>query len=155
MRDVLKALPVAGVALIVFLLFLVVAWLVKKAVHRYAAATGRRNLALAIGRLAYGLIIVVGLLVAAVIVFPNFTPTKLLASLGIGGVVLGLAFKDVLQNYLAGCCSWSQSRFVSTTRSASKTMKARFRIFRRGLPLSVPTTVGGWSFPTRSCSPTA
>lgn len=100
--DVLEALPAAGVAVVVFLVFIFIGWLIKKGVHRYAGATGHRNLALAAGRIAYGLTIVIGILVAAVIVFPNFTPTKLLASLGVGGVVLGLAFKDVLQNYLAG-----------------------------------------------------
>jgi small-conductance mechanosensitive channel len=42
------------------------------------------------------------MLVAAVIVFPNFTPTSLIQFLGIGSVAFGFAFRDVLQNYLAG-----------------------------------------------------
>jgi small-conductance mechanosensitive channel len=37
-----------------------------------------------------------------VIVFPNYTPSSLLATLGIGGLAVGFAFKDVLENYLAG-----------------------------------------------------
>jgi hypothetical protein len=45
---------------------------------------------------------ILGALVGCVIVFPNFTPASLLQFLGIGSVAIGFAFRDVLQNYLAG-----------------------------------------------------
>ena len=45
---------------------------------------------------------VFGLLVAATILFPNLTPTKLLAGLGLGSIAVGLAFKDIFENFLAG-----------------------------------------------------
>lgn len=45
---------------------------------------------------------VVGIMVAAIIAFPNLTPTKILAGLGIGSVAIGFAFKDVFENFLAG-----------------------------------------------------
>ncbi len=45
---------------------------------------------------------VVGLLVTATILFPNLTPTKLLAGLGLGSIAIGLAFKDIFENFLAG-----------------------------------------------------
>jgi len=45
---------------------------------------------------------IVGSLVAATIVFPNLTPANLLAGLGIGSLAIGLAFKDIFENYLAG-----------------------------------------------------
>jgi small-conductance mechanosensitive channel len=45
---------------------------------------------------------VFGLLVAATILFPNLTPTKLLAGLGLGSIAIGLAFKDIFENFLAG-----------------------------------------------------
>jgi len=45
---------------------------------------------------------VVGLTVAAVIVFPGMTPAKVLAGLGIGSIALGFAFKDIVENFLAG-----------------------------------------------------
>ena len=43
-----------------------------------------------------------GLMLAALIAFPNLTPTKLLATLGIGSVAIGFAFKDIFENFLAG-----------------------------------------------------
>lgn len=45
---------------------------------------------------------VLGLTVAAVIIFPGMTPAKVLAGLGIGSVALGFAFKDIVENFLAG-----------------------------------------------------
>lgn len=43
-----------------------------------------------------------GLLIAATLLFPNLTPTKLLAGLGVGSIAIGLAFKDIFENFLAG-----------------------------------------------------
>ena len=45
---------------------------------------------------------VVGLLVAATLLFPNLTPTKALAGLGLGTIAIGLAFQDTFENFLAG-----------------------------------------------------
>jgi small-conductance mechanosensitive channel len=45
---------------------------------------------------------VLGLFVAAVVVFPTFSPGDLIAGLGITSVAIGFAFKDVLQNFFAG-----------------------------------------------------
>ncbi|MEM7700517.1 MAG: mechanosensitive ion channel [Pseudomonadota bacterium] len=44
----------------------------------------------------------VGLMIAAVIVFPDFTPASLIAGLGIGTVAVGFAFKDIFENFFAG-----------------------------------------------------
>lgn len=45
---------------------------------------------------------VAGIVVAAVVVFPGMTPAKVIAGLGIGSVALGFAFKDIVENFLAG-----------------------------------------------------
>ena len=39
---------------------------------------------------------------AAVIVFPDFTPAKLLTVIGLGSIAIGFAFKDIFENFLAG-----------------------------------------------------
>ncbi|MEM6856296.1 MAG: mechanosensitive ion channel domain-containing protein [Pseudomonadota bacterium] len=44
----------------------------------------------------------VGLMIAAVVVFPDFTPASLIAGLGIGTVAVGFAFKDIFENLFAG-----------------------------------------------------
>lgn len=56
----------------------------------------------AVGRLAYAVAVAITALVAATVAFPSFTVGSLIQLLGVGGVVFGFAFKDILQNFLAG-----------------------------------------------------
>jgi small-conductance mechanosensitive channel len=44
----------------------------------------------------------IGLMLAAMVVFPDLTPTSALAGLGIGSVAIGFAFKDIFENFFAG-----------------------------------------------------
>ena len=102
-NDFLAALPNILIGLAVVVAFVLLGALIRWLVRRLNATRDRPiALALALGRLASGFTIVLGVLVAAVIVFPNFTPTKLLQLFGFGSVAIGFAFRDVLQNYLAG-----------------------------------------------------
>ncbi|KOP28332.1 mechanosensitive ion channel protein MscS [Hapalosiphon sp. MRB220] len=96
-------LPNIVLALIVFVIFFLVAREIKRLVkrltrnHRYA-----RNLGLVLGRIAQGTTILVGLFVALSIVIPTFKAGDLVQLLGISGVAIGFAFRDILQNFLAG-----------------------------------------------------
>lgn len=45
---------------------------------------------------------ILGALLAAIIVFPGFSPSSLVAGLGIGAVAVGFAFQDFFENFLAG-----------------------------------------------------
>jgi small conductance mechanosensitive channel len=58
--------------------------------------------ATAFGRLAYVGLLLLGLLVAVTVAFPSMTPARLFSLLGVGGVAMGFAFRDILQNLLAG-----------------------------------------------------
>ena len=90
----------AGLAL------LVVAWLFGRLVARGVAALsarrGRPDLGALLGSLAKGVLVVVAMLMAAAIIFPSVKPADILATLGIGSVAIGFAFRDILQNLLAG-----------------------------------------------------
>ncbi|PSB51119.1 mechanosensitive ion channel protein MscS, partial [Chroococcidiopsis cubana CCALA 043] len=55
-----------------------------------------------LGRLAQGAVILLGLFVALSIVVPTFRAGDLVQLLGISGVAIGFAFRDILQNFLAG-----------------------------------------------------
>ena len=44
----------------------------------------------------------VGILIAAMVIFPGLTPTKALGAMGIASVAVGFAFKDIFENFLAG-----------------------------------------------------
>jgi small conductance mechanosensitive channel len=93
-----------------FILAVLLAWaftvagrLARRLVERGAAhRREQRTLQLALGRLVQAAIVVVGLLVAATAAFPTFTTGNLIGTLGIGGVAIGFAFKDIFQNFLAG-----------------------------------------------------
>lgn len=96
-------LPIIAVGVIVFLIFLVIAFGVRKLI---TAASGKAHLDTMLGsllaRVAYFITVVIGFFVASVVIFPGISPGDLIAGLGIGSVALGFAFKDVLQNLFAG-----------------------------------------------------
>ena len=96
-------LPNTILAIIVFIVFFFAArWLkmlVKRLTRRHRQA---RNLGMVLGRLAQGAVILVGLFVALSIVVPTFKAGDLVQLLGISGVAIGFAFRDILQNFLAG-----------------------------------------------------
>jgi small conductance mechanosensitive channel len=99
----IERLPYMVLALVVFVLFLALAIAVRAMVRALAArAHSRRNLGLVLGRLSYGAIMFIGLLVALVIAIPGFTPGQLANILGLSSVAIGFAFRDILQNFLAG-----------------------------------------------------
>jgi small-conductance mechanosensitive channel len=99
----LALLPNIGLALIVFLIFFVVARVIKQVVKRFTRNRRHaRNLGLVLGRLAQGAIVLAGLFVSLSIVIPSLRAGDLVQLLGISGVAIGFAFRDILQNFLAG-----------------------------------------------------
>jgi small conductance mechanosensitive channel len=92
--------------IIAALIFLVVAWYASKLLARSIAALarsrGRPDLGNVLGAVARGGMLILAVLFAAAIVFPSVKPGDVFATLGIGSVAIGFAFKDILQNMLAG-----------------------------------------------------
>lgn len=96
-------LPNIVLGLIVFIFFLFIASRIKVLVKRLTRnRRSARNLGLVLGRLAQGLTILIGLFIALSIVIPTFRAGDLVQLLGISGVAIGFAFRDILQNFLAG-----------------------------------------------------
>lgn len=96
-------LPNLVLAFIVFALFFFVARTLKSVVRRLTRRHRQaRNLGMVLGRLSQGTVILVGLFVALSIVIPTFKAGDLVQLLGISGVAIGFAFRDILQNFLAG-----------------------------------------------------
>ncbi|MBJ6128503.1 mechanosensitive ion channel family protein [Microvirga splendida] len=95
-------LPNLGIALVVGGLFLIAASLARRAVLRVFKRRARPDLAVMLAGAVRWAIIGLGLLVVATIVFPSVSPANLLSTLGIGSIAIGFAFKDILQNWLAG-----------------------------------------------------
>ncbi|GAB5490946.1 MAG: mechanosensitive ion channel family protein [Phototrophicaceae bacterium] len=60
------------------------------------------SIQLILGRLTRWTVIILGFLLAAMIALPDFSPAELISILGVGSVAIGFAFRDILQNFLAG-----------------------------------------------------
>lgn len=101
--SLLARVPYLLFGVIGFVIFLVIARILK-AILITAGQRTRLDITLAelLARLTSAATIILGLLVAAVIIFPTFHPGDLIAGLGITSVAIGFAFKDVLQNFFAG-----------------------------------------------------
>src|SRR6266849_266780 len=94
-------LPSLIVGFIVFLLFYVLSVLVSRVILR-STRRHRPNLGVVFSRLVGAGTILLGLLVAFSVVAPSFQASDLIKVLGIGGVAIGFAFQNILQNFLAG-----------------------------------------------------
>ena len=104
----ISRLPALSLAIAVFIAFYFFSRFVARAIRR-TVAKRRQNLALVFARLSGGCTILFGLLVAISIVAPSFQASDLIKILGIGGVAIGFAFQNILQNFLAGLLIlWSQ-----------------------------------------------
>ncbi len=87
---------------ITFLLFLLLAYALGQIVRRSLAARQRSDLGAVLGSLVKWALILWGLLIALTIVMPSLNPGDLVAGLGVSSIAIGFAFKDILQNWLAG-----------------------------------------------------
>jgi small-conductance mechanosensitive channel len=96
-------LPNILVALATLAVFVFAARMAKKVVVNLCKRTGLDDtLCHALGTMMIFFINLLGVLVAATIVFPSFSPGNLVAGLGITSVAVGFAFKDILENFFAG-----------------------------------------------------
>ena len=93
--------------LIAGLTVLIVTWLIVTLVSRFghklfARTTSRKSLRDLLVRLLTITVWFLGLLFSAMVIFPGLTPTKALGGLGLLSVAVGLAFKDIFENFFAG-----------------------------------------------------
>lgn len=102
-KGFVERMPYLVIGLLVFIIFFFLGKLVRSIVRKVSQHNRQhRNLGLVMGRLAQGAMVFVGLLIALVIAIPTFTPGQLVSGLGLSSVALGFAFRDILQNFLAG-----------------------------------------------------
>ncbi len=99
----IEAAPRLIGALILFLFFWLAArglrWIANRVARRARFRTALVDL---LTMLTFAVVMIVGVLAAAAVLFPTITPGKLLTALGLGSVAIGFAFKDILENFFAG-----------------------------------------------------
>ena len=95
-------LPNLLLGLVFLILVAIAARVVKAAVSRFGIRRSRPDLGNVLGALLQWTIGIIGTLIAITIIFPGVGVADLLSTLGIGSIAIGFAFKDILQNLLAG-----------------------------------------------------
>ena len=102
-RTFVAALPSIAIAILILILTWIVARFAVKIADRLVGRSSiRDDLKQLLETLVKLAIWIVGLMVAAIVVFPGFTPAGMIAGLGIGAVAIGFAFQDIFENFLAG-----------------------------------------------------
>ena len=101
--DFVRALPSIAIALVIIIVTAIAAKftvnIANLLIGRTELRPSLRNLIETLVRLGVWLL---GLVIAAIVVFPDLTPASLVAGLGIGAVAIGFAFQDIFENFLAG-----------------------------------------------------
>jgi len=102
-QGLLASLPNVVLGLVLFALFWVVSGVLRRSVQALAERAGQAaGIARVFGRLTAWVSLALGVLVALTVIFPTLTAASLFGALGVSGVAIGFAFKDIFQNLLAG-----------------------------------------------------
>ena len=98
-----RMLPQLALALLVLAITWLIASLGRAAVFRMTRRTRLRPSLVALFVTLTGVLIwIFGILIALAVLLPGVNAGSLLAVLGLGSVAVGLAFKDIFENFLAG-----------------------------------------------------
>lgn len=100
-RGLIAQLPFIGLALAAFIVFALVARLLQQLTRRMLK---RYDWAFAemIARLVHVAVIVFGIFIALWIAIPTLEFAEILTSLGVTGLILGFALRDIIENFVAG-----------------------------------------------------
>jgi small conductance mechanosensitive channel len=110
-QNFLEMLPNLSIGIVILILFYVAGKITRNTVRNVMKNHKHYNLSLVAGRLAQWTLTLLGILIALAIVFPSITTADIVGGLGVGSIALGFAFKDILQNYLAGILILIQQPF--------------------------------------------
>ena len=95
-------LPNLIVGIIVMFLIGILAYGMSRLIGAYFRRKDRKDLGVILSSFSFWALVVFGVLLSITIVFPSVRPADMLASLGIGSLAIGFAFKDIMQNWLSG-----------------------------------------------------
>ena len=131
---------VAGLILLIF------TWIASKLVSKVLSRILKRtylrySLRELADRFAVIIVWVLGILLAAMIVFPGLTPTKALGAMGIASIAVGFAFKDIFENFFAGVLilwrfPFENGDFIECEGITGKVEKVSVRMTEIRLPSS-------------------
>ena len=94
--------PNLVVAAVVLIVFFGLGVLARRLIKRASTRKSRDNLGEVFGSFVKWAVVLLGFFIGATIVLPSLKPGDLFTGLGVSSVAIGFAFKDILQNWLAG-----------------------------------------------------
>ncbi|HEX2253445.1 MAG TPA: mechanosensitive ion channel domain-containing protein [Thermoanaerobaculia bacterium] len=99
--GLLASLPLAGVALVLFLLFVLLARLIGGWSTPFRRLTPNRFLADLLRHAVQGLVVVLGAVAALEVLDATAVVAAVAGAAGLAGLALGFAFRDLVENYIA------------------------------------------------------
>ena len=100
--GLIRNLPNILVGIVVFIAMIYISKWIGRGVKKLLQKRGRDNFGEILGGFLRWTLTMVGLMLSLTIISPNLSPADLIAGLGVSSVAIGFAFKDILQNWLAG-----------------------------------------------------
>src|SRR5687767_11998133 len=102
-KNAVALIPNLLVALVLFAVFIVVSAFIRRWSEQIALRAGiEQGGSLVMGRMTRFLVLLAGGLLSLSVLFPDFGAGDAINLLGISSVAIGFAFRDILQNFLAG-----------------------------------------------------
>ena len=99
-QGLLDQLPFFAIGLLVLFGTWILSKIISRILENLLTRTKlRKSLQNLFTKLSYALIWMLGTLAASMVIFPTLTPGKLLATLGLGSIAIGFAFKDIFENF--------------------------------------------------------
>jgi small-conductance mechanosensitive channel len=101
--DSLNQLPNLIVGTLIAVITFYLAKYLRDLVRRLVKSAHRpESLGVALGRITRWTTITVGLLIATLVIFPGFTAGQLIQLLGVGSLAVGIAFRNIFEDFFAG-----------------------------------------------------
>ncbi len=101
-KHVIELLPVLGIALVVFILFYLLARVLRAWDRPWKLVTGNALARMIFRQIVFAAVLVVGLLLALEITGATAVVGAVLGTAGVLGLALGFALQDIVQNYISG-----------------------------------------------------
>lgn len=100
--DFYSLLPNIVVGIVFLFVFTILSYAVSRFIRSYFERKERIDLGNILSDLGFWLLVILGAGISLTIIMPSVKPGNLVASLGIGSIAAGFAFKEILQNWLSG-----------------------------------------------------
>lgn len=103
LEGFVRSLPNIAVAVVLLVLTWVAARVVRRVLGKGLEAAQVRNALIELTQTLANIgVWILGILITMSVLFPSVKPSSVLAALGVGGIAVGFAFKDIFENFLAG-----------------------------------------------------